>query len=494
MERILILMAAPVFDEAEAALADAVAKAGGPRRITIGLCLSEEPDQDALRRMRALPGIQYLAPWDDPWTGMPPLWQGEGFALIADPALRFAPKWDMELLRAWRRSPASDCMRCVLTGFPPDPSDPVDAVAPVALDRFQADGSLVFKKGMPIRYAGMPLPSAFLHPGFCFGPAGFFNAMAGEPTPRFLAAHRLGWRLMTLHRPAVRSIREMPVPGCGLPDSLAGCEDFQRDFAVDLINHTVSARARTGLFSVDLSYPMKTPVAVRFQEMLRARAAGRGTAVPMMVTAMIDGLESRDQLPEETMHSFAMLCAVKSIPLLCFADGAHMRRVAPLLANILEYKPRYGLRLPKDNNNNNRPAGSQELSKIFLLAQAREKFLSHTHYGWLDPDVLRWPVSERAALQWDTICQDRVVLATVDSIPDPSAVIVPEQYVLPLCSAISELCGIELWEKGVLPDEISLWQTLMQLHPEWFNAVALPEKRRLLTLTMAGRGEEFHTV
>ena len=130
------------------------------------------------------------------------------------------------------------------------------------------------------------------------------------------------------------------------------------------------------------------------------------------------------------------------------------------------------------------------LCKPFLLAQSREKMLGHSHYVWVDFGYLRYPVYERAALDWAELCTDRITLAVVDGQVDTSMIVMPQGQVLPLCREITALCQAA-WERdGRLPEETALWQELTQKHPGLFRLIELPARRELLTLALTSREEE----
>ena len=89
MDRILLLMAAQGYPQADAALHSARENAASPARVSYGLSLQDEPDENAHSAMRALGSVQFLCPGFSSWTDMEALWQGEGYVLIAHPAMTF---------------------------------------------------------------------------------------------------------------------------------------------------------------------------------------------------------------------------------------------------------------------------------------------------------------------------------------------------------------------------------------------------------------------
>ena len=496
MDRILILMAADCYQDADRALRSARDNAAAPQRLSYGILLREEPDEDTLREMQALGTVLFLAPADGPWQAVTTLWQGEGFVLLGHPAMRFSRHWDMGLLSALRRCHTEEPMSAVLTGFPPTPADPVDAVSPVAAEGFDEAGRLCLRKGTPLRYAKEPLLSAFLNPTFCFAPSGFFQDMATEEEPLFLAAFRRKWTLFTLHKPLIHLSWDCPPTPCAIPveeGRASGLSRFGLKFSMKLESRQLSAMARTGVFTADLTFPTHVPVMVRLQEALREMANRRSGLNPLCVTAYLTLPTPGESLPEEEMSCFSRLAALRSLALLCFADGDVARRLMPIMPNVLEYKRRYGLPLQMEI----RPADAMnflQLSKPFMLAQGREKFLSHSHYAWIDFGYLRYPVYERASLDWEALCTDKIVLATVNQQPDTSMIVVPEHMLGDLCQEVLSRCEAALSQRHALPREAELWHELLHDRPDWFSPVELPARRALLDLTMMSREEEFHVL
>ena len=181
MDRILLLMSSDEYAQADAALRSARNNAASPERISYGLSLRQEPDAADHTAMRSLGSVQFLCPGGSSWQDVEALWQGEGYVLIAHPAMSFTKNWDMQLLRTLRQCRKDSLFSAVLTGYLPRPQDPVDAVCPVAAEGFDGEGRLCFHRGTPLRYATAPQRSAFIHTDFCFAPAGFFRHASPDP-------------------------------------------------------------------------------------------------------------------------------------------------------------------------------------------------------------------------------------------------------------------------------------------------------------------------
>jgi len=284
------------------------------------------------------------------------------------------------------------------------------------------------------------------------------------------------------------------IPPCEIPEEegrATGLARFEARFNVRLAGRQLSAMARQGVFTADLTYPMHVPYAVRAQEALRDLFSRRSKLAPLCVTAWVPQQEQPADMPEEYMCWFRHLSRLKALPLLCFAEGAMAKRVSLVHPNMLDYKNRYGLQA----RGCARWQGTKtyaRLSKAFLLAQAREKFLHHTHYIWMDFSYQRYPVYERTAFDWGNICQDKITLATVEGMPDLSMIAVPDGRVLTLCRELTALCEQYLQEEGRLPEEEEIWLRMMVEHPDWFSTVEMPGRRELFTMTMMSREEEAH--
>ena len=133
------------------------------------------------------------------------------------------------------------------------------------------------------------------------------------------------------------------------------------------------------------------------------------------------------------------------------------------------------------------------LNKMQLLNVAREKQLNHTHYIWVSRSVLRYPVYERVCPDWNEICTDKLVLATVEEEPDTAMIVVPERLVAEIGRECFDRCRESLARTARLPEENALWQALIRERPDIVSTIPLPRKGMLIDLTMQGRGEELMT-
>ncbi len=476
MDRILILMSAPDFLDAQTALYSARENAADPTRLSFGVVLANEPDEESHALMAALGKVLFLCPERDAWASMPEMWQGESHVLMAHPAMRFTTGWDKALLKALSACPATDKEQNVLTGYLPVREDPLDAVCPVGADAFTVDGDLTFRHGTPLKFTAGCERGPFLHEDFVFGPAGFFRAMAEtSPDPRFLRAFEQGWCLYTLPRPVIRLVWDLPVAPVRVSPEHPLCEQFEQVFGVDFRTGSLSAQSRRGMVSEELNFHLRVPFGVRVQEKVRRWQQGlahtRGKAAqPLCVTLYTEGM------PEETGRWLKRLAGLKHMPLLAYADPLLLRQITDFLPNVMEFKHRYMMDLPVDA-----PKAIQPLSKAAILAKARDRELTHSHYIWLDADCVQFPVYPGTAFRWENVCSDRIVIAMVNGVPDPTMFSVPDGMVLTLSREMEARCLTYLNQRSDLPTEQELWQMIIREHPEWFHLQVTPVERQLFT-------------
>ena len=476
MDRILILMSAVDFLDAQTALYSAKENAANPSALSFGVTLENEPDDESQNLMAALGHIQFLCPESSAWASMPELWQGESHVLMTHPAMRFTRGWDNVLLRQLRRCPNAEMGQNALTGCLPVREDPLDAVCPVGTDAFTLEGELTLRHGTPLKFTTGMERGPFLHPDFVFAPAGFFREMSeASDIPLFLRAFELNWNLYALNKPAIRLVWDIPVPPCRVDPAHPLCEDFMQVFGVDFRTGVLSAQSRRGMVNEELNFRLKVPFSARARDaMLRVRERlpfRKPTPQPLCVTLYTAGM------PEETLRWLRRLAELKALPLLAYADPLLLRKITDFLPNVMEFKPRYMMELPVDA-----PQIIQQLSKAAILAKARDRELTHSHYIWLDADCVQIPLYNRSFFRWEKVCTDKIMIAMVNGVPDPTMFSVPDHLILTLAREMEARCLTYLNQRGDLPTETALWQLLIREHPEWFQLQVFPVERQLFTL------------
>lgn len=490
MERILVVMYALSWRDAAPTLYGAKAAANAPERLSFGLLLEEPLAQEELEEFYALGSARWTHEDISTWNAVNVLWQGETYVLVSQQDMLFDRDWDKHLLDMLAYCRSQGHAQCALTGYPPSEQDVVDAMAPVAVRRLDIRRIIYYHSGTPLRYVQHPIRSAFYNPRFCFAPAGLFREAQMWKPPYFLAAYQHRWHFYTPNRPVVRTTS----PTWLQVDSVRRVTEeeassFGTRFSISLTKPEASPMARCGIFEPDLTPPTRIPLRVKVQEALRGLKSSK--ASPLCVTAWLKLPEV--PLDDTRMVPFRRLCAMKNLPLLCFADHESAPRILLTHPNVLEFKRRYGLSVPDEALTPWNLPEYVHLCKTFLLARAREKFMTHSHYIWMNFDYLTYPVYERASLAWDAICGDRITMAMVNGCADTSMVVVPEERIEPLCREIAARCAMNLKKGTLLPVEWALWDNLYYDHPDWFQTIPRPKKGQLLSLALTPRGVEWGT-
>lgn len=292
--------------------------------------------------------------------------------------------------------------------------------------------NISFERGTPLRYAVHPVPGAFINRDFCFGPAAFFRHAAGLAMPLFLAAGMDKWEIFTLNRPVIHILWEDELPGDDLKpwigsDAMLRFETRNR-FKVQ--ERELNPRLRTGIMTQDLTFETKVPAMVRLQEAFRTIDSHTNSLSPLCVTCWLT--VPGYKLDEERMVCFRRLSGLKNMPLICYTDPPNAHTLSLNHSWVTEYQQHYGLQVPKEAMRKDLKNYAR-LCKPFLLARTRQRELKYSHYIWLDFDYLRYPVYTNSAMDWETVCRDRIMMALVDGRPDPSMISIPEDRLEPLC-------------------------------------------------------------
>ena len=112
----------------------------------------------------------------------------------------------------------------------------------------------------------------------------------------------------------------------------------------------------------------------------------------------------------------------------------------------------------------------------------RDRELTHSHYIWLDPDCVHYPIYDKAVFSWSEVCGDRILIAMVNGEPDSAMFCVPDHLVLKLARDMEARALAILRQRGSLPDEKELWSLVIHENPDWFQVEPMPVRRQLFTL------------
>lgn len=478
MERILLLTQGQDWQDIAAAIRSARTAAAEAGLVSYGLCLQDEPDADSQREMASLGSVLFTCGEGEVWTTFPDLWQGEELVIIADKGIRFLRGWDIKLRTACRNA-QKDGKLSAFTGFPPCPDDQLFAMRTVGVREIDEQYMIHFIAGAPIRYAAAPVPSFFLNPGFCFGPAAFFRKAAAKKEQNFLTVQDEGDRLFTANEPLCTAVKRNRIDPVDLSTISVRSEALCRRAGILLEKRLLSGMAVEGIGYPDLRYPMRIPGRRQLEASLLFPMRHRVTPLCVTSITMPDGAA----LPEEKLSRFRHLTAIRDAAVLCFADAFTARQLMRFEPNVLEYKPHYALRADRRVIMAD-PENYLRLCRPFLLAQAKERLLTNSHYLWIDFDYLKYPVYEKERIQWEMLCTSKIAIAMVGHQPDPSLIVVPEARIQPLCREIISLCDDHVRRSDRLPEENALWKALIREHPDWFELIDLPNPGELLGIAI----------
>ncbi len=457
MERILILLQAESWADAAEALQSAKDNAFRSDALTYALTLPDDPTEQEKRCMAEFGAMQYLVSAEMTFADMESLWQGERYVLHAHPAMRFCRGWEHALLNTLN---SCGTEQAVLTGYLPAEDDPIGAVCPVAAERL--DGTaLHFSHGLPLKQAAHPMAGLFLHPDFFFAPAGFVRIMAqqsGTLTTRLL--HSI-WQVFTLHVPVIEVTQDLPVP----PETLD--PESASAVGIDLSAGAIPQHVRRGFKADTLDVPLNVSPLMKLTEAWKRRQERKhGKLVPLCVTVCTEALD------EEGTHWLRQLTQMADLSLLCYTVSSRVREIAQFHPNVLEYKDRYALK---------REGKAPLFSRAAVLSAARDRVLSGTHYVWIAPDCVRYPLYAGLALKWREICSAEIVLARVQGKLDLSMIVVPDERLKPLLDAMDESLRAMTSAGNPPESEDALWDAVVSAHPDWFAFFAMPVEKQLFT-------------
>lgn len=448
---------------------------------------------------------------EEPLEAMLPLLTDETHFLHLMGAHGFAPKWDARLYDALRHvsgpallsasvSPPVEAVPAPVAdadadtrvydraarGTAPLPRPAVEAEAclPALADRFE-DNAVQIVRGLPLVCAAAPVRTLVADPALLFGPVDFLRKAEPALATLSIAAYVAGFSvhalpdapLWPLAKPPRRWLRR-PVPDA-LPGTTLNRFEQLAGFRYD--RQRAGVRTTWGLFGAEDVYPQRLPRGLRLAQHARAtRMRLSERYMPLLVTAFVDLPSPRRPVAAYILR-FGFLKAVESLPLLLYTGGAQERLLRAGFPNTQSYPD--NAVLPRSlMGMGMSPTDHFRRSKPLLMLRAASRRPEFTHAAWIDMDILPHPICREAVPSFGRLMDDRIHLATVDGVPDPSFVVAPVELLGRLCSRTKAVTQLDAELKRGWSEEV-LWTRLIDEAPDLFALHPMP-RRRLLFLTV----------
>ena len=351
-----------------------------------------------------------------------------------------------------------------------------------ALKEVTTDGSVQIGGGLALVCAAAPVPTLIIDPALLFGPVTYLMEEERLDADQVsLSAYLTGFSIFALPKVLLWPLKTLPIRTLRLPppETLPGTTvaRFEQQLGLHGSEHRSGVKAAMGLFSHEDTYVQKMPGTLKLRH--KMRAAGMKlleTHMPLMVSAFVD-------LPNPRVASgfyllrFGFLRRIVSLPLLLYTGGQQERALRASFPHTQSY-PDFTL-LPRELLNSGMKADEYfARSKMLLLQRAIKRHAEFTHTAWVDMDVLPHPVCEDAVPNFKPLMDDRIHIATVNGVPDPSFVVVPSELTAPLAKLVHSITLLDAELKRGFGEPL-LWERIFQKKPQWFAIHPMPRKRLL---------------
>ena len=403
---------------------------------------------------------------------------------VSEPAVRGIASLRQMLPTLQKRAPkpAGSMLPPDLSAYQPDSVEAQPEAHLPALKEVLQDGSVTLGKGLPLVCAQQPVHTMVINPAYLFG-ATLFLREGDNLTAESLSltAYLKGFLIYALHQVFLWPLSSLPAQRMMLPstDTLPGTTlaRFEQLLGFHTEERVCSAKAAMGLFGHEDIYPQRMPPRLALSQKARsARMKLLEIDMPLLVSAFID-------LPNPRVASafyllrFGFLRRIESLPLLLYTGGRQERALRAAFPNTQSYPD--GTLLPRTLlQKGMKPEELFARSKMLLLQRAASRQPEFTHTAWLDMDVLQHPVCQDAVPDFSSMMDNRIHIATVNGVPDPSFIIVPSEYLSALSKLVVSITLLDAELKRGFSD-VLLWERIYHKKPAWFAIHPMPRRRML---------------